>query len=179
MFPSPSYLLKTAFIPVFKPSSISWREICWFFVCFFVLFSGIHRHRSWFNWSEVRPTNSVAWKVSEEILVQSVLRISAESNGNLILPEGHDFPSQKSTISSPNSPHTSGCRGQCGSSLLFVATYCPFILIVPQLSFESVVIRFPNSLQLFVESSGDSQVPLLFFKILHPGSLSFSPTLLL
>lgn len=172
MSPSPWSNWNMAMVLVFELCSISWRDVFWVFVWFFILFFGIYPQRSWVSWSEMGLSNSIAFKVSQEILVHNqswkpLLNNRTWSNRNLVLPEGHDFPSQKRAISSPSSPQTPVCEGQFGYSLLFIATYCPFILMVPQLNFEPLVTRFHHVLQLLAESSTDPQVSLLFFIILH------------
>ena len=153
---------------VSEPCSISWRDVCWVFDFSFCSLG-----------STLRDPELVGLKWgSATVLLLKFLRrswytISAEnlcainnrtwSNRNLVLPEEHDFPSQKRAISSPSSPQTPVCEGQFGYSLLFVATYCPFMLMVPQLNFEPLVTRFHHVLQLFVESSTDPQVSLFIF----------------
>lgn len=56
---------------------------------------------------EMGTTSSTDFKVPEKILVYnqcSQLRTSAESNGNLAFPEGHNYPFQQRAISSPRHP---------------------------------------------------------------------------
>ena len=109
------------------------------------------------------PRSSIDFKVPEKILVYnqcSQLRISAESNRNLPLPEGHNYPFQQSAISSPKDPQMLEHGDDFGYSLLFIMINLPFIPKVPWLSSKSLVIRPLHSLHFFIESSIDPQISL-------------------